>query len=346
MKQKMIILFVTLMLVGVLTGCENKDHTEKIATGMKLIEELNYTEANEFFGSVLLEDENKEAYRGQGIAYIGLGEYENAIVSFENALRCTDGAIAEIDYDINYYLAVAYYKNGQYVNAKEVYSAILDLKEKDKDALLLRGKCSLQLGQLDEATDDFDKYLALDSKNVTHYIDIYKSMDELDFGEQGNVYLNKALTEISNLSSEEEGMIRFYLGEYERAKELLEAGSHERTEETALILGKTYEALGAETYAASVYLNYIESDPTSAEIYNQLAMCKLKEGNYDEALTYIAEGFAYADVELLQVMRFNEVVIYEYAGQFSNAKKSMEAYLSDYPGDEVAILEYEFLKSR
>lgn len=210
----------------------------------------------------------------------------------------------------------------------------------------MRGKCSLQLGLLEEAINDFDKYLALDDKNIAHYIDIYKSMEELGYSEQGEVYLNKALTEIPNISEDEEGMVCYYLGEYERAKELLEVGNHARTKETALVLGKTYEALGAETYAASVYLNYIETDPTSAEIYNQLAMCKLREENYEEALQYIGEGSAYADVDLLQVMRFNEIVIFEYAGQFSKAKTAMETYLSDYPGDEVAISEYEFLKSR
>ena len=101
MKQKLVIFTMMFMLILVLAGCENKEHTEKIAAGMQLIEELSYTEANELFAGVLLEDENKDAYRGQGIAYIGLGEYAEAISSFQKALACTDGAIAENDYDNN-----------------------------------------------------------------------------------------------------------------------------------------------------------------------------------------------------------------------------------------------------
>ena len=344
--RKTNVLAILLICIISITGCKNKELTEKVNTGMKFVEEFNYEEARILFDEIIETEKRKDAYRGQGITNIGLGDYPLAIQSFKNALNCSNGGVEEIDYDINYYLATAYYKNNEVENARDVYTAILQLKPKEADAIFLRGKCYLRLSEVESAMDDFDRYLALDSKNIAQYISIYESMESLGYEEQGKIYLNRATSEISNLSKEEQGAICYYLGEYKEAKELIEAGKNKKTKEIALILGKTYEALGAETYAASVYLNYLETDKTCAEIYNQLSICKLKEKNYEEALKYLKEGYAYADVEFLQMMRFNEIIICEFSGDFASAKEKMKAYLSDYPGDKDAILEYEFLKSR
>ncbi len=345
-SEKIKVIGALLLCVFIMTGCENKELTEKVNTGMKLVESYNYEEARNLFDEIIAQKQRKDAYRGQGLSNIGLGEYEEAILSFQNALASSTGEIENMDYDINYYLATAYYKNKDYDKARDVYTAILELKTKEAEALFLRGKCYLALSDIESALDDFDRYIAIDSKNIAHYISIYESMEAFDYGEEGTIYLNKALSEISNLTTEEIGTIYYYLGEYEKAKEYIEDGDNKRTKETALILGKTYEALGAQSYAASVYLNYLETDEGCAEIYNQLAICKFNEENYEEALMYLQEGFAYADVELLQMMKFNEVVIYEFSGEFTKAKTAMNEYLSNYPADSEAINEYEFLKSR
>ncbi len=333
--------------IGILlTACTNQETREKIESGMQLNESYQYTEAVELFDEVLLEGDQKEAFRGKGIAYIGLGEYELAIGAFCDALASDSYRVEELDYDINYYLALAYYKNEQYEEAKEVYDSILNLKSKEEDAVFLRGKCYLHMGNKELATDDFNRYLLFGTNEFERYLAIYESMEQTGYAEDGRIYIQKALDELTNLTSEEEGILEYYLGNYEHAKELMEESNTVKTKQAALVLGKTYEALGADSYAASVYLNYIALDETSAEIYNQLAMCKLNEGSYDEALQYLNAGFPYAEKELLQIMKFNEVVIYEYAGEFDLAKSKMEEYLADYPSDESALREFEFLKSR
>ena len=82
------ILSVTLICVCALTvvGCGSAD--TNIAEGMKQIQELNYKEALDSFALAAEQEENgKLLYRGQGIAYLGMTKYEEAIESFLKALE-------------------------------------------------------------------------------------------------------------------------------------------------------------------------------------------------------------------------------------------------------------------
>ena len=47
-----------------------------------------------------------------------------------------------------------------------------------------------------------------------------------------------------------------------------------------------------------------------------------------------------------QSLKFNEIVAYEYLGQYDQAKLAMEQYLALYPDDEKAQREAVFLKTR
>ena len=48
-----------------------------------------------------------------------------------------------VDYDVNYYLATAYYRSGQTDKAIGVYKAITDLAPKEKTAWYLKGTLEL-----------------------------------------------------------------------------------------------------------------------------------------------------------------------------------------------------------
>ena len=111
------------------------------------------------------------------------------------------------------------------------------------------------------------------------------------------------------------------------------------------LLGQTYEKLGDYNYAASVYSNYLSNTP-DAQIYNQLGLCDLKIGEYEAALNAFQAGIAIEGNELMQVLKFNEIVAYEYLGDFKQATVLMQKYLSTYPDDEKALREYEFLQTR
>ena len=47
-----------------------------------------------------------------------------------------------------------------------------------------------------------------------------------------------------------------------------------------------------------------------------------------------------------QNLRKNEILAYEYKKDFASAKEKMASYIEDYPEDETALREYQFLQTR
>ena len=72
----------------------------------------------------------------------------------------------------------------------------------------------------------------------------------------------------------------------------------------------------------------------------------LEAGKYEDALSYIQTALASEDVEDEQNLRRNEILAYEYKGDFASAKEKMASYVEDYPEDETAAREYQFLQTR
>ena len=70
-----------------------------------------------------------------------------------------------------------------------------------------------------------------------------------------------------------------------------------------------------------MYNNYLSKQGPNAEIYN--------EGN-----------------SLIQTLCFNEIVAYEYLEDYQQAEVLMNAYLQNYPDDQTAIREQQFLSTR
>ena len=107
----------------------------------------------------------------------------------------------------------------------------------------------------------------------------------------------------------------------------------------------TYEKLGDYNYACSLYNNYLLTEE-DATLYNQLGMCKLQMEEYEEALAAFQTGMQLENCPCLQSLKFNEIVAYEYLGEFQKAAILMDSYMLTYPDDEDAKREQEFLKTR
>ena len=84
-----------------------------------------------------------------------------------------NGKVEDMDFDMNYYLATAYFKNGQAQEAIQAYNAILALRPKEMDAYYLRGCVELSQNDYEKAQADFDAAIALDPKNYDQMIRIY-----------------------------------------------------------------------------------------------------------------------------------------------------------------------------
>lgn len=334
------------LLVLLLTGCAGGN--ANVQSAMEMIQALDYQGALTQLEEAQARQENQRLIdRGRGIAYMGLTDYTQAISCFQSALAGSSGLVEPIDFDLNYYLAAAYTKNGQYQEAKNTYDAILALRPQEGDACFLRGSVLLNLGDFEGAKADFDKAVSLAPQNYDRLIEIFKTLEHFGYEEEGRTYLQNALdTGGSSMGQYDTGRIYYYLGEYQQAYMALEEAKQAGGAESYLYLGKAYEATGDYNYASSVYNSYISQDPTNAEMYNQLGLCEMAKGEYQNALAAFQAGLQIEGNEFVQALSFNEIVAYEYLGEYQQAAVLLEKYLQTYPDDTAAMREQQFLSTR
>lgn len=347
MKKKWYIAIVAALVAAVFSGC-GKAGNENISAGMEMIAALEYDSALTSFQTAReAKEDERLILRGEGLAYMGKTMYEEASQSFEQALSLSNGRVAGLDYDINYYLATAYYKLGEKDKAAGVYDAITALKSDARDAYYLRGVIRTEQGNLDAAREDFDSTIALNSKDYDRLIEIYSVLAANGFREVGQEYLQAAMDAgTKDMTNYEKGRICYYLEDYENARTYLEKARDESGYEAVLVLGKTYEILGDNNYAISVYNNYLDNGEENPQVYNQLGLCKMNMGDYQGALNAFQAAMKIEDNGMMQTLKMNEIIAYEYLGEYRQAEVLMGSYLKTYPDDQMAQREHTFLKTR
>lgn len=341
-------LILAVLMTSLLTGCQGEKQNENISTAMQQIQSGNYEEALESFDAAFVSKEDDELiYRGQGIAYMGLYQYENAIESFLKSFSYADGTVNALAFDTNYYLALSYYKLEQYRDAQAVYTAIITADNKQENAYYLRGCTFLKQGNIEAAISDIMTAMSLSDKKVNVLLDAYQEMEENGFKEQGQEFLRTFFTENeSSLSNDKKGMIYYYLEDYANARTYLDGALNTGDAQVSLVLGKTYEKLGTDDYAIVVYQTYLDSNEPDAAIYDRLGICYMKQKKYSDALQAFQSGIDVGESDYLQSLRFHVIVANEYLGNFAQAKNLMNEYIQLYPHDDVAKRESEFLKTR
>ncbi len=336
-----------ILLCNLAAGCGQTDG-DLVLSGREQLEAGSYEEAVEAYTAQLDRGTNHEDdYRGLGIAYMGLGEYEKAAGAFETALTQAGVVPHAKEFDINYYLGSCYYKLGRYEDALKVFEAILTLHPKDPQALQMRGAVKAALGDMQGMQADFTRAIAAKQTDYDRMISIYEIMEEYGMAEEGKDMLRNVLSrQERSIDDYNRGRLAYYVGDYQAAKAALESTRIKDDYNAAIYLGRTYEALGDYNYASSVYQAYLSRDDSHAELYNQLGLCCLKMGDYQAALSAFQTGKTVSGSQILQSLMFNEIVATEYLGDFQRAAVLVREYLAVYPGDEAAKREYEFLQTR
>lgn len=331
-----------------LCGCGKKDGLA-VNEGMQYIAALDYQAALASFDTAEGNGEDARLIaRGRGIACMGLTDYDSAITYLLECLSLSNGVVEDMDYDVNYYLAAAYQKNGQYAEAEAVYDAILALRPEETDAYYLRGNARLKQGDYQAAKEDFDKIVELEPNNYKRLIEIYEVLFAEGYKGMGVEYLETALEKKSGkMTAFDEGLIQYYLGNYEQAQINLEKAKSSGEPDAYLYLGMAYEATGDYNYAVTnVYAAYLAKNDGNAEIYNQLGLCYMKQEEYALALETFQKAMKIENSGMMQTLQFNEIIAYEYLGEYTQAAVLLDNYLKTYPDDEAAKREYDFLKTR
>jgi len=348
---KYTVVFLVTLLCILLAGCGSEETKSNVDLGNEALETMDYASALAYFDAAASEGEDpKITQRGMGMACLGLNRYQDAVDHFLGALAASDGRIRTIDYDISYYLAVAQFKNGDFQGAYDTYTAIINLNEKDKTAYYLRGRVLLSMDDKISAMDDYDRAVMLDPTNYDIYIRICKDLTAAGYEDNGKAYVHRALNTDYKKSDYQRGVLSYYVGEYEDARNSFEACRNEKkykdNKDLILYLCKTYEALNDLNYAAALYSEYLNQHPEEAELFLSMGLLKLKLEDHDGALAAFQAGIALNQPEFMQSLKFNEIVAYEYLHDFDKAAVLMKEYLALYPNDETAQREYEFLQTR
>ncbi len=309
---------------------------------------LNFDKAILDKENIIVNKNNKLAYRGKGIAYFKLFQYKEAIEQFDKALSLNE--LSNLDEDILYYKGSAEEKSGLYEDAIKTYTVLIENSPSDDTAYNSRGYAYGKLHEFDKGLADYDKAISLKKNNYNHYLGKYFLLTEADKKEEAHAILKEAAS-IKGETEEDKfnlAKVHYYMEEYDLAINEFSKAFEGGFEESYYYLGNIYEKREDYKEAVVNYQKYIEAEDISktALVYNQIGACLLKLGRYSEALTYIQTGLEYRDKNLEQPLKRNEIAAYEKTGDFATAYHLMTDYINLYPEDKEALKEYEFLKTR
>lgn len=326
-----------------------------IAYGMSLIKNGKYEEAQTQFDKAILDknnkivrENNKQAYRGKGIAYLESGQYAEAVESFETAFGINGKN--ELDIDILFYLAEANEKNGDYETAILVYNKMEKL-EKSSTLYVKRAEANMELAQYDAAGNDFDRAIELDKSKLVYYLEKYFMLMRADREEEAKQWIATAKTEAKDEENQVyAAMIQYYQGTEEKALAALEELKKNNNILAGYYLGNIYLEKNEFEKAAECYELYINSTEKKAEflgdVYGKLAQCYVNLSKYENAVILLEKAVATEKGKMQKELQKNLVAAYEKNLQFDKALQTAKSYLETYPKDKKMKREYKFLKSR
>ena len=347
MKKYTVIL--TMAFVLGITGCQKQtENPNNVDKGMMAIEQEYYQEALASFEAAVSENEDlASAYRGMGMAHMGLGEYQKAVDFFDQALAQTDEKMERMKKDILYYKASSLYCLKDYAGTIAVCEAILKIAG-EGDAYYLIGSSYLELEEKEKATVNFDNAVAIQPEDYDLYLNIYEGYNEKKLSAEGDVYLQKALA-IESKGDEDayqKARIYYYLGNYEKAQEQLAMLTDKKNPEALLLLGKVYLALGDTAHSRNIYGQYMAEYGETPSAYNGIVLADLADEDYDAALANAQKGLALEQEKGKKELSYNQIVAYEGKKDFISAKEKAGQYAARYPADSMGRKENEFLQSR
>lgn len=302
----------------------------------------------------IVRENNKTILRGKGIAYIKLKEYEKAKECLEKALDITE--VSELDRDILAYLGVCCKALGEYDQALEVYTSLIQAKKSNAAAYADRAEIYSILGETEKASSDYDTAIALDNTEFSYYFGKYNlyaeaaAAGDMDAAEKAQEVLSAAYA-LKTTTSEDFynlAIIHFLSGDYDVAAAEMEAAAEEGFLEAYFYLGTIYRQKEVWDKAYEYYCKYEEAVDSIhlASFYEGMADCYLQQQELDKALEMVEKGLALRDKSSQASFLYREVFLYEKKMDYAMAAEKAAAYLEIYPDDVTMKQELVFLETR
>lgn len=90
----------------------------------------------------------------------------------------------------------------------------------------------------------------------------------------------------------------------------------------------------------------LDGGVSNAELYNQLGLCLMEAGRYDEAVERFEQGISVADSASAALLKRNEAAAYEQSGDFARALELLKEYAASQGSTPEVEKEIAFLESR
>ena len=136
------------------------------------------------------------------------------------------------------------------------------------------------------------------------------------------------------------------LGDYDSAIKSLQKAIDEKLVKANYYMGEAYQKQGDNDSSQKYFKKYLDSGEADSYELMNMGQAQMDNGNYDTAITYFQNALELESVPNKQQITKAMIIAYEYSGDFATAKSKMEEYMKDYPDDEDAAREYQFLETR
>lgn len=329
-----------------LTGCSPED-TKNYKQAALDLEQGNYEIALEEYETAIAAGVKvAQSYRGAGVAQMKLGNYEDAITNFTNALN-SDKVGKNLKKDILSYRAAAYLKTKAYEEALADCQALAESYDMNADIYFLTGETALAMDSYEEAASNFEQAYGEDA-TYDRAIQIYGAYLDKDMEADGTRYLEAALSGTAKNAQDhcDRGRVYYYMDDYDNAADELKQAIDGNNTEALALLGMVYMEQGDSENARTMFQQYVSQADNGAKGFNGLALCDIEAGDYDSALSNISSGIHVAEGEELQSLLFNEIAVYEKKLDFQTALQKAKEYLDLYPEDKTVKKELAFLNTR
>ncbi|MDE7298276.1 MAG: tetratricopeptide repeat protein [Lachnospiraceae bacterium] len=342
---------------------KNEDKAESyLYYGYALLALGSYEEAAGQFEQVILDksfpavqENNKRAYRGAGIAWYRAGEAEKAISCFYAALNIEQ--LPEYDEDIRAYLAQTnslllqgQRERGEFSEMLSLCGRLLEEFGGSKELYRLRADIYMEQEQYEEALAEFELALSAGDEGMGTLLGKLTALREL--GREAEAAQAAGRLAAMTPENDEEALAgaiaAFSVGDYRTAGTMFSSLYENGRSEAGYYLAQL--RMAEEDYSgAAAYLEELKrAGAADEEIYYRLAVCMLELDRTEEAAGYYERLSEPDGAEQRRRRDRVYIALLEKQSRWSEAKDAMADYLKDWAaaGDEeheAAAREYEFL---
>lgn len=141
------------------------------------------------------------------------------------------------------------------------------------------------------------------------------------------------------------GRAYYYEGNSKKAQEYYSMSYDANCKESLYYLGILQKEAKEYDKAVKTFEKYIKEkkQDLTVDVYNRLASVYVEQGEYEKAQQALDKGFSYGSTDASQMLKKNQVLLYERQKKRTEAKKAAKEYMKLYPNDTGMQKELRFI---